>query len=650
MPVQYNVSKLSRRTTLKALIGGSIGAKGLPAVFDQATAATTTSDWPMFQYDAANSGFHPDATGPKQDVGVRWSRIMTSPEGQPETSRSIIDPGPVISNGTVYIGDSEGYMYALDRLSGDQQWEFKTNGSVTSTAAVQEGRVFFLAEDDFLYAVDTSSGDELWKFDWGRGATMFNSPTVVDGRVFFANSDPGTLFAIGAETGDEQWRFETNGANNSTPAVVDGTVYFGSDDGHLYALDAATGTEIWSHPIGAEVASPTVSDGLVYVGGGQSVYAITTGGEQEWRSLTDDSVVASPAVAGGTVYVGSTDGNLYAFDDADGDERWRFSTNLDVWSSAAVADGVVYVGSLDDTVYAVDAEDGTERWSFTTGDSVYSSPAVVDGIAYIGSRDGRVYAFESGQSGNLVPLEGLGSEHAKQDCPDGEDSYWHWVLTRGGPTPLQDGAKLTVTFEGGLEETFNGYFPGAGSGSVHFETSRDGSNEVQGAEVSFEGGGDHPLLVLNHGTCLSPDENLPSVIPEQEETAGELDYWQVDFGEGANPPIPPHYWPDDGMWALGNAEDGVTQNVSGKRKQTDGQLADVDIIGGEFDFDDEGDPESVTVTFEIDDDGAPRDLHLALFAMPGPFEMDEIDDQVLINTISDEFEGGEEGELTIPLQ
>jgi outer membrane protein assembly factor BamB len=432
--------------------------------------------------------------------------------------------------------------------------------------------------------------------------------------------------------------------------VVDDTVYFGSDDGHLYALDAATGAESWSHRLGGEVASPAVSDGLVYVGGGESVYSITTGGEREWQSVTDDSVVASPAVAGGTVYVGSTDGNLYAFDGADGDEQWRFSTNSDVWSSAAVVDGVVYVGSLDDTVYAVDAKDGTELWQFTTGEAVYSSPAVLDGVAYVGSRDGRVYAFEAGATGNVIQWEEAGSEYAKQGCSNGGDSYWHWALSRGGSTPLQDGAELTVTFEGGLEETFDGYFPGAGRGAVHFETSRDGDDEVRAAEVTFDGGGEHPLLVLNRGTCLGPDEDPPAVIPEQGETADEPEYWQVDFGEGANPPIPPQYWPNDGMWALGNAEDGVTQNISGTRQKKDGQLADVDIVDGEFDFDDEGDPKSVTVAFEIDDNGAPRHLHLAFFAMPGPFEMDEIDDQVLINTISDEFEGGEEGELTISLQ
>ncbi|MCH8349839.1 MAG: PQQ-binding-like beta-propeller repeat protein, partial [Chloroflexi bacterium] len=39
-----------------------------------------------------------------------------------------------------------------------------------------------------------------------------------------------------AATGQEKWRFETGDRVSSSPAVVDGVVYFGSDDGHLYAV------------------------------------------------------------------------------------------------------------------------------------------------------------------------------------------------------------------------------------------------------------------------------------------------------------------------------------------------------------------------------------------------------------------------------
>ena len=35
-----------------------------------------------------------------------------------------------------------------------------------------------------------------------------------------------------------KWKFKTGDVVYSSPAVVDGVVYFGSDDNHLYAFDA----------------------------------------------------------------------------------------------------------------------------------------------------------------------------------------------------------------------------------------------------------------------------------------------------------------------------------------------------------------------------------------------------------------------------
>ena len=53
----------------------------------------------------------------------------------------------------------------------------------------------------------------------------------------------------------------------------------GSLDGHLYALDAAAGDLLWRHAMGGGMAStPTVSDGVVYVGSKDNhLYAVKAG-------------------------------------------------------------------------------------------------------------------------------------------------------------------------------------------------------------------------------------------------------------------------------------------------------------------------------------------------------------------------------------
>ena len=141
-------------------------------------------------------------------------------------------------------------------------------------------------------------------------------------------------------------------------------------------------------------------------------------------------------------------------------------------------------------------------------------------------------------------------------------------------------------------------------------------------------------------------DTTTATITERDE---EPVHWQVDFGEGATPPMPPSYWPNDLMAALGNTTDGVSQNPSLLRKRNDSQLGGVTIVDNEFEFDDRGNPTEVTVEFELEDGAAERDLHLAVYTLPGPFDQDEIDQQELFDSTSGTYDGGDTGTLTVSI-
>ena len=81
--------------------------------------------------------------------------------------------------------------------------------------------------------MDAGTGREVWRFL--TGGKVKSSPAVDDGTVYFGSYD-NFLYAVDAATGQEKWSFETGDRVSSSPAVVDGVVYFGSDDGHLYAV------------------------------------------------------------------------------------------------------------------------------------------------------------------------------------------------------------------------------------------------------------------------------------------------------------------------------------------------------------------------------------------------------------------------------
>ncbi len=206
------------------------------------------------------------------------------------------------------------------------------------------------------------------------------------------------------------WAFTTGGAIRSTPAVAGGTAVFGSNDGILYALDVKTGAERWRVKLGGDVSSsPAIADGRVIVmaaDGRLCAFRLADGGIVWTRATgadlslgpdprTFDLWVSSPTVADGVIYVGGGDGKVYAVESGDGRVRWTYATRSRVRSSPAVADGAVYVGSFDGQVYALDAATGAERWKFQTGDAVQSSPAVADGVVVVGSRSMAVFGLDA---------------------------------------------------------------------------------------------------------------------------------------------------------------------------------------------------------------------------------------------------------------
>jgi outer membrane protein assembly factor BamB len=227
--------------------------------------------------------------------------------------------------------------------------------------------------------------------------------------------------------------------------VAGGSVYIAGDSGGLFAYDAAgkegcnddlppaCDTPLWrAVPGTTQFASPTVVNGIVFVGGNDgAVYAFdakgttncaTQSGETQCSALRTyqafGPVSTSPAVVNGTLYVtaGAAGRTLYAFDAGGGAgcsgapvscaPLW--SADLGgVASDPTVAAGRVYVGAADGRLYAFDGAGTTgctgspavcsPLWTATlggTGKSV-STPAYANGVLYATSTNGRLYAVSA---------------------------------------------------------------------------------------------------------------------------------------------------------------------------------------------------------------------------------------------------------------
>jgi len=428
-----------------------------PEVGEQVTldAGATTGDIERYEWDLTGDG-GVDATGETAtltlDTPGRYRVGLTATDTAGETTRTTRELSPpatrrwrvdageavgasaTVTDETVFVGSEAGDLYALDRETGETRWRFDTGWPVRRAPAVVGGRVFVGAGVSpvgalsgpigAVYALDATSGDLLWEV---RVPAVDSSPTVVNGTVFVGDSD-GRVHALSAVSGGSLWTAEvgTDGAVRSSPTVVDETVLIGGQAG-VYALDVVTGETRWLFETEQAVrSSPTVADGRVIVGridGSVSAVAAATGEERWTTELGPLPVRSSPTVADGRVFVGGNNVGVHALDLETGERLWTSGTDRAVTSSPTVAGDTLYVGGQDGSLYAFGVGTGDRLWRVPVGSGastetvpVTASPTVADGVAVVGSTDGSVSAFDVApgvySNGSRVSLGTLG-HHGK---------------------------------------------------------------------------------------------------------------------------------------------------------------------------------------------------------------------------------------------
>jgi eukaryotic-like serine/threonine-protein kinase len=368
MPVMRWLVRAALASSAFAAIGATAGEPSAPA---------------MFRDNAQHTGLY-DSPAPKLET-IAW-RFQT---------KGRIFSSPTFHEGVVYVGSTEGRVYAVRASDGAKVWSFATKGAVNSTPAVADGAVFFSSRDGSVYGVDERSGAQRWRFRT-LGERRFSAPGIHGLQPSTeVMPDPFDVFL-------------------SSPAVWNGTVYIGSGDHNVYALDTTTGALRWKFATRNVVhASPAVHDGVVFVGSwDRYFYALNARtGALLWKFATGDDreiynqvgISSSAAVANGLVYFGCRDSHLYALEERTGALRWKRDEHGSwVVGTPAVSAGSVYYTTSDERkFYAVDAATGAVRFSAGYGTFAFSSPSIAGGVAYYGTFDGRLYGVDT-RSGSVV--------------------------------------------------------------------------------------------------------------------------------------------------------------------------------------------------------------------------------------------------------
>jgi outer membrane protein assembly factor BamB len=293
----------------------------------------------------------------------------------------------VLRDSTVFVGDADRRVYAIDLATGGERWNKRLPGSVFG-GVVGSGDTLFAVTDrpnSRVVALSIVDGAQLWQRDIGKPSAPL---ALVNGRLLVSTHE-GKQFGLEPGTGTVAW--ERRLGHSRAPAVRIGpdTVVVATTDS-IFSLTAREGRVL------TRISSPgTIMGGwarsgrLLVAGTTDSLLVGFSSSELEtaWSLKLDAAILERPVVYGDTAYVVSRSGTVY---------RVLLQPNPRALVIAALQWPVtappvrfrqwVLLGGADGVIRAIDAA-GLEAWRLPVWQPVRMSPVVLpDGILAIGGR------------------------------------------------------------------------------------------------------------------------------------------------------------------------------------------------------------------------------------------------------------------------
>ncbi|MFZ3566431.1 protein kinase domain-containing protein [Streptomyces sp. BH097] len=249
---------------------------------------------------------------------------------------------------------------------------------------------------------------QLWSASLAGGLKL---SVVADGLVGLGvdklGSTTNTARVLDAGTGGLHWQRKGLGEGAVITSVSEGTVYYGAGN-YLYAADAASGETRWKLKTGLLRFVPITAGGSTCLYFPQGLFVVNAAtGKLQWSYRFVKGRTEELVAADGTVYL-CGDRTLHAVSTAAHERAWTFDADSKLVTVPVVAAGTAYCAGLDGSLYAVDSSTGKEKWRRKFDGKLWDSriaggagaPVVSGGTVYF-ENTAYVTAFRTG-SGDQV--------------------------------------------------------------------------------------------------------------------------------------------------------------------------------------------------------------------------------------------------------
>lgn len=157
---------------------------------------------------------------------------------------ALVSSATLSEDGLLYIGTLANEVLAVNSVSGNVVWRFKTQGAVWSSPVLYEGILYLGDLQGTEYALDAATGTQKWKLDQ-LGSAIIASSTVTPDSIFVVTED-GNLVSINFD-GQRQWTKTINGKLYTAPVIAGDKVVVSVIQGdNLLQAFQLTGTDAWS--------------------------------------------------------------------------------------------------------------------------------------------------------------------------------------------------------------------------------------------------------------------------------------------------------------------------------------------------------------------------------------------------------------------
>jgi eukaryotic-like serine/threonine-protein kinase len=329
-----------------------------------------------------------------------------------------VTAAPLVADGVVYCGSTNGVFFALDAASGQQLWKFSRGRIAISSKAAVFGETVYFVSANTLVALDRTSGTERWQFvakpfrpiysmdltDYHRSA-----PVVADGVVYFGD-DWGNINGVDAATGALVFQFttETGRPIRCTPLVTGGNVYFGDWEGTVYGVSLAEKQVLWTYTLentrlfyGAVVSEFVMHDGVIYFGSQHDIFTPLDAktGAPVWKYVDPNRTYlpSTPVIHNGRAIIASTIKTNSVLCLEQGRAVWACKLAGIFFTKPVIAPPYVIINSTDfgktGHLYLIDVENGALAKSLPIERASPSAPTLVGDFLYLGAGDGCLYAL-----------------------------------------------------------------------------------------------------------------------------------------------------------------------------------------------------------------------------------------------------------------